>query len=380
MEETPISSTSPLHQDQIPGKSLYQPMVWFQALLKDQKGKFGSASVNRPSVTLLIKYPPKRSSTQTNTQLNQSQQFIPLLSAISRFKHYNNLENYQYSWRIDNQPWSVFDSCSTLHIPLNNVPTGKHTLHVKAQDQGGDIDPTAAVKEFMVYAVPIQDRPWFRPLVFIVFTLILVFAVLAFIARRKLAINLHNLEKIVNQRTKDLRENEERLVNLIETSNDWIWEIDKNLIYTYSSSKVRNILGYEPEELVGKSITQFMVPHDKNSMAILSIKASLNPKPYSCLEHSKIHKDGNYVIIQSSGMPVYDQQGVFQGYRGINHDITHIKKAETEKLELEQQLNHSQKMEAIGELAGGVAHDFNNLLTIIVGNIELAELKAAKFN
>jgi nitrogen-specific signal transduction histidine kinase/CheY-like chemotaxis protein len=72
---------------------------------------------------------------------------------------------------------------------------------------------------------------------------------------------------------------------------------------------------------------------------------------------------------------MFDGEGKLVGVLGIGHDITELKKAETERLNLERKLMHSQKLESLGILSGGIAHDFNNLLLAILGNLDLALMK-----
>ena len=70
------------------------------------------------------------------------------------------------------------------------------------------------------------------------------------------------------------------------------------------------------------------------------------------------------MCLSSSGKPIFGDDGAFKGYRGIARDVTELKHRE-------DSLRQAQKMEAVGQLTGGVAHDFNNLLAVILGNAEL---------
>ncbi|MRR58418.1 MAG: PAS domain S-box protein [Deltaproteobacteria bacterium] len=157
-----------------------------------------------------------------------------------------------------------------------------------------------------------------------------------------------------------LRESELRFRTLVETSTDWIWEVDENAVYVYASPKIRDLLGYEPEEIIGRTPFDLMHPQDAQRLAHIFTEFSLQRKPFRSLENINIHKNGGLVTIETSGVPFFDENGRFCGYRGIDRDVTDRKK-------LEEKYLQAQKMEAIGQLAGGIAHDFNNILTAIIG-------------
>jgi PAS domain S-box-containing protein len=127
-----------------------------------------------------------------------------------------------------------------------------------------------------------------------------------------------------------LRKSEERLRSLIETTSDWIWEVDERFVYTYVSPRVRDLLGYEPEEVLGKTPFDFMPPEE----ARRTREAVAAGEPLFAFENENRHKDGRSVILETSARPFFDTQGVFCGYRGIDRDITKRKQEEAARARL----------------------------------------------
>lgn len=170
---------------------------------------------------------------------------------------------------------------------------------------------------------------------------------------------------------KALRKSEERFRDLTENSTDWIWEIDENCIYTYASPKIYDLLGYHPDEIIGKTPFDLMAEFDRKKVNAAFNKILETKTPFSNLENINQHKNGKLITIETSGIPIIDQNGNLKGYRGIDRDVTDRKK-------MESQLRQSQKLEAIGTLAGGIAHDFNNLLSSILGYTEIIKDETPK--
>ncbi len=155
----------------------------------------------------------------------------------------------------------------------------------------------------------------------------------------------------------ELRESEQRYRRIIETTNEGVCIIDVQSMISFVNTRMAGLLGYTPDELLGKSIFDFLYEESKQTVvqSLGGGDASLSGQ----VEARFRRKDGAdvWVIIDSS--PIMDTSGRREGTLAMALDVTARKR-------LEDQLRQSQKMEAIGSLAGGVAHDFNNLLSVIL--------------
>ncbi|MEK7851529.1 MAG: PAS domain S-box protein, partial [Deltaproteobacteria bacterium] len=107
----------------------------------------------------------------------------------------------------------------------------------------------------------------------------------------------------------ELRESESRFRNLVETTSDWIWEVDENAVYTYASPQIYHILGYRPEEVIGKTPFDFMSPEEAKRVAGIFGPTVSAKKPITNLENTNLHKDGHQVVLETSGVPVIGIDG-----------------------------------------------------------------------
>ena len=128
----------------------------------------------------------------------------------------------------------------------------------------------------------------------------------------------------------ELQQSEERFRSLVETTNDWFWEVDENVVYTYSSPKIRDILGYEPEEVLGKTPFDLMPLEEAERVAHIFSSSAKFHRSFNLLDNTNLHKDGHLVVLETSGVPIFDAKGEFLGYRGIDRNITERKRAEEE--------------------------------------------------
>ena len=149
------------------------------------------------------------------------------------------------------------------------------------------------------------------------------------------------LEQRVTERTAELarvneqlrsemaqhQQSEERYRSLVETTSDLVWEVDHNGVYTYVSPKVMDLLGYTPEEVVGKTPFDLMPPDEAERVAKLFRGFVERREAFAALENTNLHKAGRPVVLETSAVPVFGQDGDLLGYRGIDRDITERKKA-----------------------------------------------------
>ncbi len=146
----------------------------------------------------------------------------------------------------------------------------------------------------------------------------------------------------VTERTKaeeSLRRSEERFKQVISCSGAWVWEVNADGLYTYASPTVESILGYDADEIVGKKyFYDFFVPDQKEELKILAFQMFLKKEIIKNFENPNVRKDGNIVILETTGMPLLDDKGNLIGYRGADQDITDRKTIERALTESENRL------------------------------------------
>jgi two-component system cell cycle sensor histidine kinase/response regulator CckA len=159
----------------------------------------------------------------------------------------------------------------------------------------------------------------------------------------------------------------EKLYHLIaENTSDLISMLDAGGNYVYASPSFKEVLGYAPEDLLGQSCFSLIHPDDREE-ANHRFAQSLALGKRERVEFRFKHSDGDWRTFESVENWICDSEGRPQRAILVSRDLTERKQAEKALRDSEEQLRQSQKLEAVGQLAGGVAHDFNNLLTVITG-------------
>lgn len=179
-----------------------------------------------------------------------------------------------------------------------------------------------------------------------------------------------------------LQESEKQYKLLTEKMTDIVWISDMNLRTLHVTPSIQAVLGFSQEERMNQAIEQQIAP-DSLSYGLETMAAELaleeqsggDPNRQVTLLLEYYHKDGSTRWMETIISGFRDEQGVLTGLHGVSRDVTKRKKAEDEKQKLEERLHRSEKMEALGKLAGGVAHDLNNVLGVLSGYSELLLLE-----
>jgi len=136
-----------------------------------------------------------------------------------------------------------------------------------------------------------------------------------------------------------LKESEKRFREVMENANEWVWEVNTEGLYTYSNSAVKKILGYSPEEVVGKKhFYDFFHPENREELKEKAFEIFREKKPFVDFLNRNMHRNGEERWLLTSGVPILDGDGNLVGYRGVDMDITAIKAAEERIKELNQYL------------------------------------------
>ena len=177
------------------------------------------------------------------------------------------------------------------------------------------------------------------------------------------------------QAEENIRKQESHYRSLFDNSLIGVTVLNKDAILIEVNDAFCKMLGYAKEEFIGKKTFVDISHPDDLAQSIAMVERLVNKEidRYS-LEKRYIAKSGKIITALIYVRGLYESNGAYGGLTASILDITEHKRAEEEKRALEQQMQHTQKLESLGVLSGGIAHDFNNILAVIIGYCGLTKM------
>ncbi|MBD3426803.1 MAG: PAS domain S-box protein [Candidatus Omnitrophica bacterium] len=166
---------------------------------------------------------------------------------------------------------------------------------------------------------------------------------------------------------KVLQDAEKRFQDITKNVGDWVWEVDPGGRYTYSSSVSEKVIGYKPEQVIGKHFSDFF-PEDQKEELTREINEMIDKREkFSNYVNPLVNKKGEVVKVETNALPVFDEEGELAGYRGVDRDITE-----------RERVKEAQRLTQLGKLVSDMAHEVNNPLMVISGRAQISLMEQPK--
>lgn len=190
------------------------------------------------------------------------------------------------------------------------------------------------------------------------------------------ALLLDYQETKLEEQSKSLQEYRNSLQAFFDNRIVGMVQLDKTGKYTQVNRRWTEMTGYSQQEAMHLTYGDITHPEDLTEETLMRLARG----EISSFERQQryIHKSGKMFWAFIAGNAIYNHEGGFGGLVLLITDITMHKEEEQKRIELEEQIRQKYKMEAVGVMAGGIAHNFNNNLAIILGNLEMLELKKSQ--
>jgi two-component system sensor kinase FixL len=201
---------------------------------------------------------------------------------------------------------------------------------------------------------------------------------------------IRNARLRVRALAREVRTSAERFRDMVETSSDWIWEVDEQYRFTYLSPTTEGLLGYAQSELMGTSLLALLAStaEGESPSRIFPVQDG-GVVSYTNFERRMRRKDGTEVVFESAGTPIKDDSGTTVGFRGIDRDVTQQREFRVRLSQLHEDLARHMQSNLAGQLLSGLAHELNQPLAAILtynqaclrllqsGNADPSEIVAA---
>ncbi|MCP4290284.1 MAG: response regulator [bacterium] len=253
--------------------------------------------------------------------------------------------NVAYQYIPDVSPLPISNTSAFSELGLSNIPEAVSNLKIRIVDKNWEISllPLAAINRPLL----LTGEGWL------------------FIAGLTLASALSLLLRAYLLRILELRESQSNYKLMVDHQVDMLVKVDDQLKLVFVSPSAIKKIGLPKEDILGKKTIEFIHPEDhlkaKKYLQILTE----NPTEHLALV-VRLKNNDSWMWTSWAGSNIFNESGEFVGLVIVGRDIT-------EERELESRLRQGQKLQAVGQLAGGVAHDFNNIIQAILGYLDFVK-------
>ncbi len=340
---------SPLHELVIKTHSTEH----ITSAVEDQDGAFWVASGEHVHWIMHETAPPETSIVEFVDDTLESEELWIHVRSHQRFRPLEKMDSMEIQASIDDGPWHSLGTQIEGPVRLETPGVGSHKVAIRSVSPMGIADPTPTTRTFRVLPSPLQSRPWFRPALATLFLAVLSLAAFGLMTRRRLTQQTVMLKDLVGERTRAWLDSEFEFRTLFEESRDAILLCDEDGGIRSANLAAELLFDSPSPDSKLQSINEFFdEPLDLASTA----ESRSAPR--------RITRNGETQSVLLSISPLENEPNGTVGYLLIAQDVTR-------QTQLEEQVHHGMKMEAIGRMAGGIAHEFHNILTSILGYCEL---------
>ncbi len=166
-----------------------------------------------------------------------------------------------------------------------------------------------------------------------------------------------------------LNVSQQRFSDVAAHIGEWIWEVDAEGRYTYASPMVEQVLGYRPEEILGTCFYDFFLPEERDELKHAAFQVFEAKKSFSGFLNRNRHRDGHVVTLETSGLPLLDNQGRLVGYRGADRDISEQIEAQQKLLAAKAEAEAANRSKST--FLANMSHELRTPLNGTLGMLEL---------
>jgi PAS domain S-box-containing protein len=289
-------------------------------------------------------------------------------------------KSFQFALLLDNNGnvLEMNELCYTVHGPLAKVALGKPFWEATWWSQFPEVaEKTKLAIQNCQMGKIVHDEVKFFDKDFQVHHGIRIFSPITDENGKLLYISVVGLDISERKKAEEaLQKSEERFRQVSENAEEWLWEVDSNGLYTYSSFVVEKLLGYKPEEIVGKKyFYDLFLADEQEELKKAALQTFASKNSFSGFLNRNMHKNGNIVWLSTSGVPILNEKGDLLGYRGLDIDLTERRKAD-EAIKASEEKHrklYEESLDAIflADTETGILIDCNKAALELVGRTKL---------